>query len=153
MRDTATSGVQACSLQILQALRELGYDVRPVDPASGPLSTDAEAALLSGQIVKTAPPSRDDLERMARESLPRLVQNIPRPGEADVVFLGLHGGYGEDGTIQALMDVVGVPYTGSGHLASTIALDKEVSKHLFRDAKVPTARWLLLTPGMDVRPD
>ncbi|HEY6219442.1 MAG TPA: D-alanine--D-alanine ligase [Gemmatimonadaceae bacterium] len=135
----------ASGARIMVALRERGYEVRPVDPASGPLSKEAEAALLSGQIVKTAPPSRTDLERMARESLPRLVQNIPRPGEADVVFLGLHGGYGEDGTIQALMDVVGVPYTGSGHLASAIALDKEVSKHLFRDAKVPTAEWLVVS--------
>jgi D-alanine-D-alanine ligase len=61
------------------------------------------------------------------------------------VFLGLHGGYGEDGTIQALLDVVGVPYTGSGHLASAIAMDKDVSKHLFRNADVPTAKWILLT--------
>jgi D-alanine-D-alanine ligase len=62
-----------------------------------------------------------------------------------VVFLGLHGGFGEDGTLLALLDVVGVPYTGSGHLASAIAMDKDVSKHLFRNADVPTARWVLLT--------
>jgi D-alanine-D-alanine ligase len=84
---------------------------------------------------------------MARESLPKLVKNIPSPEEADVVFLGLHGGYGEDGTIQALLDVVGVPYTGSGHLASAIAMDKDVSKHLFRNADVPTAKWILLSQG------
>ena len=84
---------------------------------------------------------------MARESLPKLVKNIPSPEEADVVFLGLHGGYGEDGTIQALLDVVGVPYTGSGHLASAVAMDKDVSKHLFRNADVPTAKWVLLSQG------
>ena len=134
----------ASGIRIAQALRERGYDVRPVDPASGPLTPEAEKALLSGGVVKSTPPSQDELRKMARESLPRLVRNIPSPDEADAVFLGLHGGYGEDGTIQALLDVVGVPYTGSGHLASAIAMDKDVSKQLFRRADVPTADWVLL---------
>jgi D-alanine-D-alanine ligase len=133
----------ASGVRIAAALRERGYQVRTVDPAVGPMSADDEKKLLAGG-VKTAPPSEDELRRMARESLPRLVKNIPSPDEADAVFLGLHGGYGEDGTIQALLDVVGVPYTGSGHLASAIAMDKDVSKHLFRNADVPTARWVLL---------
>jgi D-alanine-D-alanine ligase len=58
-----------------------------------------------------------------------------------VVFLALHGGQGEDGTLQALLDLTGVPYTGSGHLASALAMDKDLSKHLFRAAGVPTADW------------
>ena len=59
------------------------------------------------------------------------------------MFLALHGGQGEDGTIQALLDLTGVPYTGSGHLASALAMDKDLSKHLFRAAGVPTADWLM----------
>src|SRR5471030_2082463 len=102
----------ASGIRIALALREKGYRVQCVDPAVGPLTTDAEKALLAGSIVKAAPPSPDDLKRMARESLPRLVKNIPSPDASDLVFLALHGGYGEDGTIQALLDVVGVPYTG-----------------------------------------
>jgi D-alanine-D-alanine ligase len=133
----------ASGVRIAAALRERGYEVRTVDPAVGPMSADDEKKVLAGG-VKTAPPSEDELRRMARESLPKLVKNIPSPEVADVVFLGLHGGYGEDGTIQALLDVVGVPYTGSGHLASAVAMDKDVSKHLFRNADVPTARWVLL---------
>src|SRR5262249_59069216 len=62
---------------------------------------------------------------------------------ADVLFLALHGGHGEDGTIQALLDLTGVPYTGSGHLASALAMDKDLSKRLFRAAGVPTADWLM----------
>src|SRR5579862_2437055 len=134
----------ASGIRIAQALRTMRYDVSCVDPASGPLTPDAEKALLTGSVVKAEPPSNDDLKRMARESLPRLVKNIPSPDAADVVFLGLHGGYGEDGTIQALLDVVGVPYTGSGHLASAIALDKGVSKELFRARNVPTADWVVV---------
>jgi D-alanine-D-alanine ligase len=63
--------------------------------------------------------------------------------DADVVFLGLHGGQGEDGTIQALLDMAHVKYTGSGHLASALAMDKDLSKKLFRVADVSTADWLM----------
>jgi D-alanine-D-alanine ligase len=80
------------------------------------------------------------------------VRNLPGRGETDVVFLGLHGGYGEDGTIQALLDLTGIPYTGSGHLASALAMDKDLSKHLFRRAGVLTAEWQLLRSG-DPLPD
>src|SRR3954468_18154836 len=105
----------ASGIRIALALREKGYDVKCVDPATGPLTPEFEKSLLQKGVVKTSPPSQDDLKKMSRESLPKLVKNIPQPSETDAVFLGLHGGYGEDGTIQALMDVVGVPYTGSGH--------------------------------------
>src|ERR1043166_3356667 len=132
----------ASGVRIAKALREKGYAVSLVDPAYGPMSSDAENALLSGKVVQTTPPSREEFDKLAREYMPQLVQNIPLPHQTDAVFLGLHGGYGEDGTIQALLDVVGTPYTGSGHLASAIALDKDVSKQLFRYSGVPTADWI-----------
>lgn len=68
---------------------------------------------------------------------------------ADVAWLALHGGWGEDGTIQALFDLAGVTYTGSGHLASALAMDKDLSKHLFRAAGVRTADWRMLIAGVD----
>jgi D-alanine-D-alanine ligase len=133
----------ATGMRVTEALRSRGHTVRPVDPARGPISDDDYRALMNGVVVQTAPPSQEALRRMAREALPRLATTLPRQGETDVVFLGLHGGWGEDGTIQALLDLTGVPYTGSGRLASGLALDKDVSKHLFRQAGVTTADWLL----------
>jgi D-alanine-D-alanine ligase len=59
------------------------------------------------------------------------------------VFLALHGGQGEDGTVQALLDLVGVPYTGSGHLASALAMDKHLTKVVLRAAGVATADWMM----------
>ena len=126
-----------------------GHDVRVVDPARGPISEEEYRALLGGRVVQTIPPSQEELRRVARESLPKLGATLPRQGETDVVFLGLHGGSGEDGTIQALLDLAGVPYTGSGHLASGLALNKDVSKHLFRQAGVATADWLLAPATAD----
>jgi len=86
---------------------------------------------------------------MAREALPRLASTLPRRGDADVVVLGLHGGIGEDGTIQALLELTGVPYTGSGHLSSALAMDKDLSKQLFRQAGVRTADWLMAPATAD----
>jgi D-alanine-D-alanine ligase len=94
-------------------------------------------------VVQPTPPSQEELERMARETLPQMQRVLPSLREADVVFLGLHGGAGEDGTIQALLDLAGIPYTGSGHLASALAMDKDLSKHLFVRGDVQTAEWVM----------
>jgi len=59
----------------------------------------------------------------------------------DGVFIALHGSPGEDGTVQGFLDLVGVPYTGSGVLASSIALDKRISKAVFKDAGLSVARY------------
>jgi D-alanine-D-alanine ligase len=67
----------------------------------------------------------------------------PAVRQAEVVFLALHGGQGEDGTLQALFDLCGVRYTGTGQLGSALAMDKDLSKRLFRDNGVTTADWLM----------
>jgi D-alanine-D-alanine ligase len=133
----------ATGIRCAEALRACGHAVSAVDPARGVISESEQRVLASGTIVQVAPPSQDELRRMAREALPRLAGILPKRGDTDVIFLGLHGGMGEDGTIQAMLDLAGVPYTGSGHLASALAMDKDLSKHLFRQAGVPTADWLM----------
>ena len=69
--------------------------------------------------------------------------------KADLVFLGLHGMDGEDGRIQAALDLLGVPYTGAGHLASAVAMDKAVSKQILDACGIPTPNWRLLSYGLD----
>ena len=59
----------------------------------------------------------------------------------DVVFPVLHGPFGEDGTIQGLLELAGVPYVGAGVLGSAVAMDKEVAKRLLRDAGIASARF------------
>jgi D-alanine-D-alanine ligase len=135
----------ASGLRIADALRSRGHEVVSLDTARGPLSLAAEQKLLAkGNVVKREPPSQDELHRMAADTLPQMLRALQSLGEADVVFLALHGGYGEDGTIQALLDLAGSRYTGSGHLASALAMDKDLSKHLFRRAGVPTADWVMV---------
>ncbi len=132
----------ASGLRVAEALRQRDHEVVTLDTARGTLSAKDERQLLSkGNVVKREPPSQEELARMAAETLPQMLRALPSLKEADVVFLGLHGGYGEDGTIQALLDMAGIRYTGSGHLASALAMDKDLSKHLFRRAGVQTANW------------
>lgn len=64
--------------------------------------------------------------------------------EADVVFMALHGEDGEGGTVQAFFDLLGVCYTGSGHLGSAVAMDKGLSRKLFAQDGVPTAKGIAL---------
>ena len=61
---------------------------------------------------------------------------------ADVVYVGLHGGMGENGQVQAFLDALGVRYTGSGYLGSALAMDKDISKQLMRHAGIVTADWV-----------
>jgi D-alanine-D-alanine ligase len=63
----------------------------------------------------------------------------------ELAFIALHGRYGEDGTIQGLLEIVGIPYTGSGVLASALGMDKLISRALFAGAGLPVPRYVLLT--------
>src|SRR5207244_6144307 len=60
----------------------------------------------------------------------------------DVVFPVMHGTYGEDGTIQGLLDLAGLPFVGAGVLGSAIGMDKDVSKRLLQIAKIPVVPWI-----------
>ena len=134
----------ASGAQIACALREAGHDVVAVDTAHGPLSRDEETRLLSGG-VHAAPPGASDLARLDERHTVALTRD-PSLQDVDVFFLALHGGSGEDGTLQALLDVARVTYTGSDRLGCSLAMDKEVAKRLLRDAGVPTPDWMTGQP-------
>jgi D-alanine-D-alanine ligase len=132
----------ASAVQVIGALRSKGHDVAVVDTARGYIPSGDEASLLRGT-VGTVPPSPDELHTLERGLLLSGLGNLKVVRDADVLFLALHGGRGEDGTIQTLLEMVGVPYTGSGRLGSAMAMDKDISKRLFRGAGVPTADWVM----------
>lgn len=134
----------ASGLRITEALRARGHDVVALDPARGVIDREEEEAMRRAGVVKPEPPTLEALREITRTSLSPSLGTLPAIREADVVFLALHGGQGEDGTVQALLDMVGVCYTGSGHLASALAMDKDLSKKLFRAADVATPDWLMV---------
>jgi len=131
----------ASAAQIIPALRSLGHEVVAVDTAAGRLAPPDERKLLESRVAP-APPSDQSMATLRSGALTNPANSI-NPREIDVVFLALHGGAGEDGRMQAMLDLAGLRYTGSNHIASAAAMDKDLSKRLFRAAGVPTADWLM----------
>jgi D-alanine-D-alanine ligase len=138
----------ASAVQVVPALRSRGHEVAVVDTARGFIPEADEPALLSG-VVGTEPPSIAQLHALERGLLLSGLANLAAVRDADVLFLALHGGRGEDGTIQTLLEMVGVPYTGSGRLGSAIAMDKDISKRLFQRSGVSTAPWVMAPAARD----
>ncbi len=128
---------------VARALSSRGHAVVPLDPAAG---RRLELDHLAEHRIGEAPPAE------AEERSLVLAEN-PEIGKCDAVFVALHGGIGEDGTLQALLDLAGVPYTGSGMLASALAMDKSRAKTLLRAVGVPSPREISWSGAMAaVRP-
>ena len=139
---------------VCQALRRKGHRAILVDLFMGLENPPAELESLfdapdglcpEAKIEVTAP----DLDAVRRSRKDQSASHIgPHVLEicrlADVVFLGLHGQDGEDGRIQAVLDLLGVPYTGSGYLGSAIAMDKIASKEMMGAHGIPTPEWQVL---------
>jgi D-alanine-D-alanine ligase len=137
----------ASAAQIIPALRSLGHEVFAIDTATGRLAPTDERRLLSAGVAP-APPSDSEIARVRGQAI-ALSPGAFDIHEVDVVFLALHGGAGEDGRIQAMLDLAGLAYTGSNHIASAVAMDKDLSKRLFRAADVPTPDWLMAPATSD----
>ena len=134
----------ASAAQVVGALRSRGHDVLAVDSGRGRLAARG----------RKKAPHRTHRSAAAgahgkRGSLPTVV-SAPDLQGVDLVFVALHGGSGEDGTIQALLDLASMPYTGSGRLGSAVGWDKDIAKRLFLAAGVPTPDWLMAPLAADV---
>lgn len=125
---------------VIGALRERGHDVAAIDPAVGLVRSEDEERLL-GAGVGDRPPDDATLAELVRDALGPRIADVPELRAADVAFLALHGDDGEDGRLQAVLDLAGIAYTGTGCLGSAIAFDKRVSKELMEAAGIPTPAW------------
>jgi D-alanine-D-alanine ligase len=137
----------ASAAQIIPALRLLGHEVSAVDTATGLLDSEAERLLLASGVAPE-PPSDAQIANVRGRAI-ALSPAALNTREVELVFLALHGGAGEDGRIQAMLDLAGLAYTGSNHIASAAAMDKELSKRLFRSVDVPTPDWLMAPSTAD----
>lgn len=150
--ERAVSLVTGCG--VCRALRERGHRAVLVDlflgvedaPENLEALFDADDGLCPDAAIETRAPDLEAVRCSRRDRGPGRIG--PRVLEmcrlADVVFLGLHGEDGEDGRIQAVLDLLGVPYTGSGYLASGMAMDKAVAKRIMESAGIRTPAWRVL---------
>ena len=142
---------------VSEALREQGHQVALVDLFFGTEGVEGPAEALYDapvpQAFKRIGRQAPDLAQVRAARRDRSPSSIG-PGVlelcagADVVYLALHGACGEDGRIQAALDLLGVPYTGSGYLGSAIAMDKDLTKQLVAE-KVTTPKWQTVTVTED----
>ena len=131
-----TSGVS-----VVEALRKRGHEVIALDTAGEMRKLDIKDKKLLE--IKETPP---DTKKLAEIGESFSVQRFKAEDVAgtEVIFLALHGGKGEDGTIQALLELTGIPYCGSGVLGSALAMDKEMAKVIFKTNDIPTPDWICL---------
>jgi D-alanine-D-alanine ligase len=118
---------------------------------SGGWSREREVSLKSGDAVYGAL-DKDKYEVRRYDPSEDLLGLMQDSGHIDLVLLLLHGKRGEDGSIQGLLDLLNLPYVGSGVLASALAMNKALSKELFRNAGLKVPREMILSQGEDVNP-
>jgi D-alanine-D-alanine ligase len=106
-------------------------------------SLEREVSLRSGERVFSALKAAG-YRTLALDVTHELVETL-RSERPDAVYIALHGKFGEDGTVQEMLEFLGIQYTGPGVIASALAWDKAVSKRLFREAGIPTPAWVTFT--------
>src|SRR5262245_51386943 len=116
---------------ILRSIDREKYDVVPI-------GITHEGRWLSAKNALALLPSKEVIQKTLTDGEPITLPAEPMARDMiDVIFPVLHGTYGEDGTIQGLLELANVPYVGAGVLGSAVGMDKDVMKRLFRDAKLP----------------
>jgi D-alanine-D-alanine ligase len=113
----------------------------------GGRSAEREISLMSGNAVLEAL-IRKGVDAHAFDTRDRDLHEL-RTGRFDRVFIALHGRYGEDGTIQGALELMNIPYTGSGVMASSLAMDKWRTKLVWIAMGIPTPRFAMLDAGAD----
>jgi len=126
---------------VVRSLQRLGHEVLAIDPSSGRSLLDSKGQFL------VAAGNKSTQESFPVDASPRALANSLAAADyndVEVVFIALHGGAGENGTIQNLLQLAGKKYTGSGMAASAVAMDKAISKRLMTSVGVPTPKWKLV---------
>jgi D-alanine-D-alanine ligase len=122
-----------------EALQQAGHHVVKIDPAFPNRILQPEELFITGEVGQEPPDAHQErlTPKQVQELIGVLVSVAP-----DVVFPILHGGWGEDGRLQSLLEITGFKYVGSAPRASAIAMHKPTAKRLFRWRGIPTPDWL-----------
>jgi len=132
---------------VCESLKRLGHNFTALDPSTGQSLLSSNGKFIS--LAHNSESGNTDLARSNSTALSDYVSSN-EASDVDVVFIGLHGGAGEDGTVQCLLDLVGMKYTGSSMKASAVAMDKVLSKQLFRSVGVATPDWMVVLGSDDL---
>ena len=114
----------------------------------GGRSAEREVSIMSGTGVLQALKSRG-IDAHAFDPAQRSLAELAAE-KFDCVFIALHGRYGEDGSLQGALEQLGIPYTGSGVMASSVGMDKITTKIIWLSKNIPTPKYATVTPGDDL---
>lgn len=145
--ESAVASASAAS--VLRALRQRGHAAVAYDLMSGFVSRDEEAKVLLDVVPVAPPPAADNVD--LAQVLHLLLENRDQLRAMQANYLGLHGGLGEDGTLQTILALLEIPFTGTGRVGSTLAMDKDLSKAVMRGHGVETPDWRIVSPGRGSR--
>lgn len=123
---------------IFSSLKKLGHDVYAIDPSTGQSLLSSNGKFLTG--VMSANIEAGSVPQVGAMALAKSITG-QELRDFEVVFLALHGGKGENGSIQNLLELAKIPFTGSDMKASAIAMDKATTKRLLESAKILTPKW------------
>lgn len=130
---------KATGASIYKALVNLGYETFLVNPAYGDRQPQNPEDFFR----------EEDFTEISNDNYVRAL-NLDLFNSVDLAFLALHGKWGEDGTIQSLLELKGIKYTGSKVLASAISMDKTMSKILFQHYNIRTPEWVTVNSGYEI---
>ncbi len=134
----------ASGKNVAKALRSKGHDVITLDPTFG--SNQPGESELFASAIGAEPSVLNGKIRDARRLYLQTIEEAV-PDDTEVVFIMLHGTWGEDGRIQSLIEYRNIPYTGSGVLSSAIAMDKITTKMIFSYGSISTPTWTTAVKG------
>ena len=141
----------ASARSVLESLDPVRYEAVTVE-----INREGKWQLEAGESRALEPGAARELDegdgRTAVETLPVPTESVPSTlADVDVVIPILHGPFGEDGTVQGLLELAGVPYVGAGVLGSALAMDKDKFKAVMRDAGIPVTRNITLREGDELK--
>jgi D-alanine-D-alanine ligase len=144
------------AIAVLRSLDPARYEIQPIgvtregtwvrslsaEAVVKAIADGADPSSLPRQLVAEGQPIVQSSVLLELSAADHAVAELGKPRELPVVIPILHGPYGEDGTMQGLLELAGVPYVGAGVLGSAVAMDKGVAKDLLAAAGLPQAKWL-----------
>jgi len=129
-------------IEIARSLDQKHHQVVAIDCAYGIQTIDFKDTN-TNHLIRISPSEIEKQRKQLNQNILRTVEFLIKEN-FDLVFIALHGGYGENGQLQAILDLANIPYTGSGALASSLGMNKNMSKMLFQQNDIPTAQWIYL---------
>ncbi|EGT3617505.1 D-alanine--D-alanine ligase [Clostridium perfringens] len=117
----------------------------------GGISSEREVSLVSGEsIFNHIDKEKYEVSKIIIDNKTDIIEKVKG---LDFALLALHGKFGEDGTVQAFLDIMDIPYSGCGALSSSLCMDKNLSKKILRDENVRTAKWITVKSIKEINYD